>query len=265
MTSTRRILEQLLQGKITLEKTEDLLRLNHLEHIGEFARIDPDRQRRTGIPEAVHGEYKEPEFTCEIVEKLVREHNVALVTRTPLESIKMLQKLEKDHNYIVEIHPGTKGKTIIVRTADYAFPEDQGTIGILTAGTSDVGVAAETQLIAQIMGCRVLTAHDTGVAGVHRLIDPLKEMLQVDALVVCAGMEGALPTLVAGLVDIPVIGVPVSTGTGLGEKGTGALISMLQSCSPGLVVVNVDNGFGAGAFAALIANRAAKARKKDLA
>ncbi len=262
MKTTRSILERLLQGEITLEQAEDSLKLNHLERVGEFARLDADRKRRTGIPEAVHAQYKEPAFTKEIAEKLVREHHVALVTRTPSKTVERLKELEKEQNYVVEIHPGSKGKTVLVKMADYRFANDQGTIGIITAGTSDVGVAAEAQLVAQIMGCQVLTAHDTGVAGIHRLIDPLKEMLQADALVCCAGMEGALPTLVAGLIDIPVVGVPVSTGTGLGEKGTGALISMLQSCSPGLTVVNIDNGFGAGAFAALIANKCAKIRAR---
>ncbi|MFX0116408.1 MAG: nickel pincer cofactor biosynthesis protein LarB [Candidatus Hodarchaeota archaeon] len=260
MNNSRSTLERLLRGEITLDQAENALKLNHLERVGEFARLDSDRQRRTGIPEAVHAEYKEPKSTKKIVERLVKEHQIALVTRTPLKTVKLLKEFEKDHNYFVEIHPGPKGKTVVVRKADYTFSSDQGTVGILTAGTSDMGVAAEAQLAAQLMGCRILSAHDTGVAGVHRLIEPLKEMLQADALIVCAGMEGALPTLVAGLVDIPVIGVPVSTGAGLGEKGVGALISMLQSCSPGLAVMNIDNGFGAGAFAALIANKCAKIR-----
>lgn len=107
------------------------------------------------------------------------------------------------------------------------------------------------------MGCEVITSYDIGIAGLHRLLTPLKKMIEadVDVIVVCAGMEGALPSVVAGLVDVPVIGVQVSTGYGLGAEGVGALMGMLQSCSPGLTVVNIDNGFNAGATAALIANR----------
>ena len=140
-------------------------------------------------------------------------------------------------------------------TDGYRMPEGQGCVGVLTAGTSDVGVAEEAAVVCRHMGCRVLRGYDVGVAGVHRLFGPLTEMVQAgaDALVVVAGMEGALPSLVAGLVDVPVIGVPKSGGYGVAGDGTAALYSMLQSCSPGLVVVNVDNGVGAGAAAGLIA------------
>src|SRR5665811_2129597 len=144
-------------------------------------------------------------------------------------------------------------------TGDYRAPEGRGCIGILTAGTSDVGVAEEAATVARHMGCRVLRGYDVGVAGVHRLLEPLAEMVEtgVGAFVVVAGMEGALPSLVAGLVDVPVVGVPKSGGYGVAGDRTAALYSMLQSCSPGLVVVNVDNGVGAGAAAALIARGAA--------
>jgi NCAIR mutase (PurE)-related protein len=144
----------------------------------------------------------------------------------------------------------------------YVRPRTDGRIGVLTAGTSDVPVAEEARLIAEEMGCDVYTAYDVGVAGIHRLFEPLVEMLaaRVAALVVCAGMDGALASVVAGLSPVPVVGVPVSTGYGAGGKGRAALLAMLQTCAPGLTVVNVDNGVGAGATAALIANREAAAR-----
>jgi len=131
----------------------------------------------------------------------------------------------------------------------------------MTAGTSDIRVAEEARVVAEEMGCEVVTAYDVGIAGFHRHIGPLRRMLRegVDAIVVVAGMEGALPSVVASLVDVPVIGVPTSVGYGLGGKGVGALTTMLQSCSPGLCVVNIDNGVGAGALAALIARRVARA------
>ena len=142
-------------------------------------------------------------------------------------------------------------------TPAYRAPEPRGCVGLLTAGTSDIPVAEEAALVITHMGCRVERGYDTGVAGVHRLLEPLTRMIEsgADVLVVVAGMEGALPSVVAGLVDVPVIGVPTSTGYGLGGDGTAALYSILQSCSPGLVAVNIDNGVGAGAAAALIARR----------
>lgn len=135
---------------------------------------------------------------------------------------------------------------------------------MITAGTADIPVATEAKVAAEEMGCKVLTAFDVGVAGIHRLFGPLKRMIEegVDAIIVVAGMEGALPSVVASLVDVPVIGVPTSVGYGLGRDGIGALTAMLQSCSLGLAVVNIDGGVAAGVFAALIANRAAKASLK---
>jgi hypothetical protein len=136
-------------------------------------------------------------------------------------------------------------------------------VGLISAGTSDVPVAEEARLMAEAMGCVVTPIYDVGVAGLHRLLQPLRALLAegVDAVVVAAGMDGALPSVVSGLVDVPVIGLPTSIGYGLGGKGVAALLSMLQTCAPGLTVVNIDNGIGAGATAALIANRVAQARQ----
>ena len=136
-------------------------------------------------------------------------------------------------------------------------------MGVLTAGTSDVPAAEEAAMLCKEMGCEVHTTFDVGVAGLHRLFGPLYQMLDdyhVDVLVVAAGMDGALPSVVSGLADVPVIGLPTAVGYGLGGNGVAALYSMLQTCSPGMAVVNVGNGIGAGAMAGLIANRAAAAR-----
>jgi hypothetical protein len=135
---------------------------------------------------------------------------------------------------------------------------------VLTAGTSDIPAAEEAALICREMGCEVHTVYDVGVAGLHRLWEPLRLLLEeaeVDVLIVAAGMDGALPSVVSGLVDVPVVGLPTSIGYGLGGKGEAALLSMLQTCSPGMAVVNIDNGVGAGAMAGLIANRMAAARR----
>src|SRR6266536_1999608 len=155
-------------------------------------------------------------------------------------------------------------RMVAIKRPDYAAPVTGGQVGVITAGTSDLPVAEEAAVVAAEMGCRVRVAHDVGVAGLHRLAEPLRAMLAggVDVIVVAAGMDGALPSVVAGLVDVPVIGVPTSIGYGLGGGGVAALLSMLQTCAPGLVVVNIDNGVGAGATAALFANRVAAARKR---
>jgi NCAIR mutase (PurE)-related protein len=138
-----------------------------------------------------------------------------------------------------------------------------GVVGVLTAGTSDAPVADEAAFVCREMGCRVIRADDVGVAGLHRLEAPLRSLRNegADVAIVVAGMDGALPSVVAGLLDVPVIGLPTSIGYGLGGQGVAALLSMLQTCAPGLTVVNIDNGVGAGATAALIANRVAAARK----
>jgi NCAIR mutase (PurE)-related protein len=141
-----------------------------------------------------------------------------------------------------------------------------GRVGVITAGASDAGPAAEAALIAREMGCTVTEVRDVGVAGLHRLAKPLEQVISdgADSLVVVAGMDGALPSVVAGLVDVPVIGMPTSIGYGLGGGGEAAMLAMLQTCATGLVVVNIDNGIGAGAAAARIANRAALARAGPL-
>jgi NCAIR mutase (PurE)-related protein len=142
------------------------------------------------------------------------------------------------------------------------FDDSRGLVGVICAGTADVSVAEEARVVAEEFGCQTLKSYDVGVAGIHRLFPELQKLLDADVLIVLAGREGALPTVIAGLTDIPVIGVPVSTGYGFGGRGEAALLAMLQSCSV-LAVVNVDAGFVAGAFAAKIANRAAYSRKLD--
>jgi NCAIR mutase (PurE)-related protein len=155
------------------------------------------------------------------------------------------------------------GATVLITRADARpLPSTGGVVGLLTAGASDAPAADEAAWVAREMGCRVVRADDVGVAGLHRLEDPLRQLRaeRADVVIVAAGMDGALPSVVSGLVDVPVIGLPTSVGYGLGGAGVAALLSMLQTCAPGLVVVNIDNGVGAGATAALFANRVAAAR-----
>lgn len=156
-----------------------------------------------------------------------------------------------------------RSKMIIIKSKNYRVKKTGGRLGILTAGTSDIPVAEEAKIIAEEMGCETRIYNDVGVAGIHRLFKPLRELLKwdVDVILVVAGREGALPTVVAGIVNVPIIGVPTSRSYGFGEKGIAALAAMLQSCSLGMAVVNIDGGVGAGSVGALIANRAALARK----
>jgi len=151
-----------------------------------------------------------------------------------------------------------------VRHDSTAVPTGGGVVGIISAGTSDQPRCEEAAIICQEMGCTLHTVYDVGVAGLHRLFQPLEVLLneaKVDVIIVAAGMDGALPSVVSGLVDVPVIGLPTSVGYGMGGEGLAALYSMLQTCAPGLAVVNIDNGIGAGAMAGLIANRCAEARR----
>jgi pyridinium-3,5-biscarboxylic acid mononucleotide synthase len=163
-------------------------------------------------------------------------------------------------NVWLEPAQGSRAAVAVLESA--AAPQVGGRVAVISAGTSDVPVAAEAALVAREMGCDVQTTWDVGVAGIHRLVRPLEGMIEwdADAFIVAAGMDGILPTIVSGLVSQPIIGLPVSTGYGFGGHGVGALTTMLQTCSPGLAVVNIDNGVGAGITAGRIAIRAARGR-----
>jgi NCAIR mutase (PurE)-related protein len=225
-----------------------------------LVRVDPNRLRRAGIPEVVFAGNKSGAQVADALQQLVEANGRALASRVRPDEVAAIQRaLEPEIS--VEWHP--LASALVASQAGTECPNRGGVVGILSAGTSDIPVASEASLVAAEMGCTVLEAWDVGVAGLHRLVTPLEQLADagVDAVVVAAGMDGALPSVVAGLVDVPVIGLPTSVGYGLGAGGVGALTAMLQSCAPGLVVVNIDNGIGAGSTAALIANRAAAGRR----
>jgi pyridinium-3,5-biscarboxylic acid mononucleotide synthase len=225
----------------------------------EFARPDLDRESRKGVPEVLLAQGKRHEDVLAIAREFVDRTGRAIISRVDEQLLVKLQ-LEFADCALSEHYPS---KMVVIKRHDYLLQPTGGRIGVVTAGTSDVPVAEEARIIASEMGCEAYTVYDVGVAGIHRLFEPLRALMEeseVDVLVVAAGMDGALPSVVAGLVDVPVIGLPTSVGYGIGGKGIAALMSMLQTCSPGLTVVNIDNGVGAGATAALIANRMARAR-----
>ena len=222
-------------------------------------RLDPNRAIRTGIPEVIHAEHKR---AADVAAALARQADAvgrALASRCSPETAGEVRRRLGDA-YDIAIHD--RARAVVVARPGVEVAATGGRVGVICAGTSDAPVAAEAALMAREMGATVDEVWDVGVAGLHRLVAPLERLIGegVDALVVVAGMDGALPSVVAGLVPVPVIGLPTSIGYGFGGGGVGALTSMLQSCAPGLVVVNIDNGIGAGATAALIANRVAAAR-----
>jgi NCAIR mutase (PurE)-related protein len=226
--------------------------------------VDPLRQARKGVPEVVYAAGKSPELTLLSVRKLLERSPTGrvLVSRASAEVVDLLRSEFGPPVATVATPPG--GGTVLVARRDARQPsETGGVVGLLTAGASDAPAADEAAWVAREMGCRIVRADDVGVAGLHRLEAPLRALREqaADVVIVVAGMDGALPSVVSGLVDFPVIGLPTSVGYGMGGGGVAALLSMLQTCAPGLVVVNIDNGVGAGATAALIANRVAAARK----
>lgn len=259
MSEIKDILRNLLENKISLEDAEKLLKVNIVEEIGEVAKLDIFRKTRTGIPEVIFAQNKDPQILIDIIFGFLKNKKFAIISRfTEEQKYLISENLGNNTDYIIEIN--SLGKIIVIKEKSFKFNKKGGVVGLITAGSSDIPVATEAKVIAELMGSKVITSFDVGISGIHRIFAPLSDMIinGVHVLIVCAGMEGTLPGVVAALVDIPVIGVPISSGYGIGEKGKGALITMLQSCSPGLLVVNIDNGFGAGASAALIANKTAE-------
>jgi len=249
--NARDVLERFKRGEIGLDRAEQLLKLDFLEVIGDHTIFDHAREARRGIPEIIFGETKSPQVVADIVSRVLSDRDVILVSRASKEHLEAVKAVVDGHHVRYE----ERARMIVVDKQKDR--KKQGMVGILTAGSSDIGVAEEAKAVAEAMGCQVVTSYDVGVAALHRFMGPLMKMIDagVDVLVVVAGMEGALPTVVSGLTDVPVIGVPTSVGYGYGGKGEAALMGMLQTCSPGLVVVNIDNGVAAGATAALISLR----------
>lgn len=214
-----------------------------------FARLDVDRERRTGDPEVVYGAGKTPE---QIVTTLL-----ALGERHPERAI-LATRLDDAARAAVRVAlPGAEVDDVARAATLGPLPTTRGTVAVVSAGTSDGPVAAEAALTARVHGTAVDRIEDVGVAGLHRLLAVRDRLTSADCLVVVAGMEGALPSVVGGLTGVPLVAVPTSVGYGTGAGGLAAIMAMLNSCAPGIVVVNIDNGFGAGVHAARVARRAA--------
>jgi NCAIR mutase (PurE)-related protein len=243
-----KVLEQLLaevkDGQMTVPQALERLRTLPFEDLG-FARVDHHRQLRQGFPEVVFAAGKSLEQIRGILAALARRSDHILVTRLSPDKVPELTAEFPEARY----HPDSQVLTL----SRGAVPDrGRGLIVVISAGTSDIPVAEEALLTARIMGHRAEALYDVGVAGLHRLLAHRELLTQATVFIVAAGMEGALPSVVGGLVDRPVIAVPTSIGYGASFGGLAALLAMLNSCATGIAVVNIDNGFGAGYLAALI-------------
>ena len=242
--SLHRLLHLVATGKTSVEDAARALRHISFEDIN-FAQIDHNRSLRKGFPEVIFGEGKTADQIISIIEKILQQENIVLVTRVSRNKANKI----KSHFPDIEYHEDAK---MIIFKKNKIQIQGKGKILILSAGTSDIPVAREAYLTAENMGNEVEAVFDVGVAGIHRLFNYKKKIDDASVLIVVAGMEGALPSVVAGMVSQPVIAVPTSVGYGVSLGGLTALFAMLNSCSSNVAVVNIDNGFGAGYFASAI-------------
>ena len=238
------ILDAVRSGELSVDEAVARLRNLPYEDIG-FAKIDHHRSLRTGFPEAVFCQGKTPDQVADIVTRLAEHNPVVLATRADKDAFEAVKRALPNAVY----HEAAR--MIVVRKAESPARSEKYIL-VVSAGTADIPVAEEAAVTAEAMGSRVERSYDVGVAGIHRLLDQKEKLDNANVIIVVAGMEGALASVVGGLVDKPVIAVPTSIGYGASFQGLAALLSMLNTCAEGVAVVNIDNGFGAGYFAHLI-------------
>ena len=241
--SIRRLFEQVRAGKLSPDDAVQRLRHLPFEDLG-FAKVDHNRALRAGMPEVIFGQGKTPSHMAQIFSRLARHEGNLLATRVTREQFTAVKKRVRNAQY----HEAAR--VIVLQRDQNVY--GKGVIAVVSAGTSDIPVAEEAVLTARIMGNEVEALYDVGVAGIHRLLANRRALTKARVIIVCAGMEGALPSVVGGLVGVPVIAVPTSVGYGAAFKGVAALLGMMNSCASNVSVVNIDNGFGAGYVAALI-------------
>ena len=239
----KKILKEYKAGKIKLNDVLEKIKSLPYEDLG-FAKIDTHREIRKGFPETVFCKGKTISQILIIIEKLSKKHQNILLTKANKNIYNSIKKIYKKAEY------NEQSKTITIKK--YKMKQKKGMILIITAGTSDIPVAEEASVTADIMGNNVEKAYDVGVAGIHRLFDIKDKIFSANVIIVVAGMDGALASIVGGITSKPVIAVPTSVGYGASFHGIAPLLTMLNTCAEGVVVVNIDNGFGAGYFASLI-------------
>ncbi len=240
------LLQQVKQGEVPVEQALQILRRLPYEDLG-FAKIDHHRRLRKGFPEVIYCPGKTISQIVSIVKHLLPPQSAVLATRAGPEIYQAILNIAPGAEY----HPEARSVVIPPENQEH-LPQATGCVGIISAGTADLPVAQEAALVAGLMGSRVVRIFDVGVAGLHRLLDNLEQLEKARVLVVVAGMDGALAAVVGGLISCPVVAVPTSIGYGASFNGLAPLLTMLNCCAPGVAVVNIDNGFGAGYMAALI-------------
>ncbi len=239
----KKALKDFKEGKIDQDQVLELLEHFPYQDLG-FAKVDHHRSLRHGFPEVIFGKGKTTSQIVNIAETLLARNPNLLITST---NRQVFQELKSRYSPC-QFYPDSQILSVVRQLAK----RGRGTIGIFSAGTTDIPVAEEAMVTAETMGNEVICCHDVGVAGLHRILDQMATLRSCSVAIVVAGMEGALPSVVGGLVDLPVIAVPTSVGYGVSLGGIAALLAMLNSCSANVSVVNIDNGFGAGYVASLI-------------
>jgi len=241
--SIRKLFEEVRKGRLKPDDAVDRLRHLPFEDIG-FAKVDHHRALRNGMPEIILGEGKTPAQVAGIFQRLAKQGGNVLATRASEKQFTAVRKKNRAAEY------RDLARAIVLQRDSQKY--GKGIVAVVSAGTSDIPVAEEAVVTAEVMGNQVEHYYDVGVAGIHRLLASREALTKARVVIVCAGMEGALPSVVGGLVGVPVIAVPTSVGYGSSFKGIAALLGMLNSCASNVSVVNIDNGFGAGYVASLI-------------
>jgi len=239
----RTLLSEVASGEKSVEDALENLSTLPFEDLG-FARLDHHRALRTGVPEVIYGQGKTPSQIITIIERFVAHSGRAFATRIPPEAVVLVRDKFPEARYFETAR--------ILTVGDFPSPTDGPFVAVASAGTSDMPVAEEAAVTVELLGTSARRVYDVGVAGLHRVLDRLDILRQAEAIIAVAGMEGALATVVGGLVSCPVIALPTSVGYGVSFGGLSALLTMLNSCVPGVAVVNIDNGFSAGVTATLI-------------
>ncbi|MBF2078720.1 MAG: nickel pincer cofactor biosynthesis protein LarB [Synechococcales cyanobacterium T60_A2020_003] len=253
----RQLLDAVAQGQTSPDAALDQIKVLSYEPIEEFAKLDHQRLLRTGFPEVVWGPGKTPDQIAKIMASLAEQNPIVMATRIPYDVYIEIKR----YRYLPDLQYYDLARICAIAPTGIE-PRYAGTVTLISAGTADLAVAEEAAVTAELFGFHVRRLWDVGVAGIHRLLQNQHYIREADVLIVVAGMEGALPSVVAGLADCPVIAVPTSVGYGASFGGLSALLTMLNSCASGVGVMNIDNGFGAAVLAGQILRTAERLRDR---